>query len=167
MNFLEKLKLNLFEQISFVGIIAVLFTFYFLLGVKVINILIIPGIITFVAYTMLKKKFLANIHKNSPEESEESLKEKESSALEKVKKLSYKIGVFIYLFYIEFYFLGLPEIEFLPFPFNNFIVFYILFMLLILVLKFKKIKDYEIYIYTYLSILFCIPIINEILEFIK
>ena len=165
MNFLEKLKLNLFEQVSFMGIAVVLFVFYFFIGVKVINILVVPGVITFTTYNLIKKKLLK---KYSLTATEEDSKEKiELSVSEEAKNISYKMGFFIYLFYIEFYFLGLPKIVFLPFPFNNFIIFYVFFILLITYLKLKKIKEYEIYIYTYLFILFCIPIINKILEIIK
>ncbi len=166
MNFLEKLKLNLFEQVSFMGIAVVLFVFYFFIGVKVINILVVPGLITFITYKLVKGKLLKK-YSAIKTESEDNSDEIEKMSSEEAKNISYKMGFFIYIFYVEFYFLGLPKIKFLPFPFNNFIIFYFFFILLITYLKLKKIKEYEIYIYTYLFILFCIPIINKILEIIR
>lgn len=166
MSFLEKFKVNLFEQISFMGIAVVLFIFYFLAGIKIINILVVPGIITFLTYKLIKNKLLKKyiLLKTGDKDNTDEIEKKAS---EEAKNLSYKMGFVIYLFYIEFSFLGLPKIIFLPFPFNTFIIFYVFFIFLITYLKLKKIKEYEVYICTYLFILFCIPIVNKILEIIR
>lgn len=165
MKFLKDLKINLLEQLFFIFAFIIFIIIYYFLNIKAINIVIIPGLITYFSYKILKEKFSSKLYL----ENEKTLngEDIEKFAVNNAKKFIYKIGFFIYLFYIEFYFLGLPKLDFLPTPFNNILFLYIAFLIFYQYLKYKKIKIYNIYIYCFLIFIFFIPIMNKILELIN
>lgn len=164
MKLLMKAKTTLLEQILLIGIIIIFFFVYYFLNIKAINMLIIPGLITYIAYRLLTEKFISS-YSNSIENISEADKEKiKKKSIIKAKKIIYKLGIIIYIFYLEFYLIGLPTLDFIPSPFNNVLFFYIIFLLFFQYLKMKKKPIYEIYIYSFLIIIFFIPIINKLLE---
>ena len=138
MNFFNKAKINFYNQILFLIIFIILIILYRIFNSKVINIFFIPTGISFITYRLLISKV----------------------GKEKANILIYKICFFIYLFYIEFFFLGLPKFDFLPFPFNNFFVYYFIFASFIYYLKKEKSKNINFFVFLFLGIIFVIPILN-------
>ena len=165
MVFFNKLKSTLYEQIFFIFAFIIFMVVYYFLNVKALNVVVIPGFITYFSYKILKDKFSLKFEKeNTTNTKEEDI---EKLATDKAKMFTYKIGFFIYIFYIEFYFLGLPKLDFLPVPFDNMLFWYVIFLVFYQYLKYKKIKIYNIYIYCFLIFIFFIPIINKILELLN
>ncbi len=140
MKFFDKAKITFYNQLLFLIIFVGLILAYRLFNSKVINIFFIPTGITFITYRLLISKI----------------------GKEKANVLIYKIWIFIYVYYIEFFFLGLPKFDFLPFPFNSFFIYYFIFLSFIYYLKKKKNENINFFIYLSLGIIFIIPILNHI-----
>ena len=140
----NKTKNFLINQIIFIVILLGLILLYFLLNIKIINLVLVPLLISFLSYNLLLTK----------------VKEEEAN------KLIYPITFLIFLFYLESYFLGLPKFDFLPFPFNNFLIYYLIFIFFIQYIKSKKHEYYKFFIYVSLVTLFIIPILNNLIKVI-
>lgn len=140
----QKTKDFLINQIIFIIILLILVLLYFLLNIKIINLILIPLVISFFTYNILITK----------------------TEKEKANKLIYPITFLIFIFYLESYFLGLPKFDFLPFPFNNFLIYYLAFIFFIQYIKSKKHEYYKFFIYISLATLFIIPILNNLIKII-
>ncbi len=138
----QKTKDFLINQIIFIIILLILVLLYFLLNIKIINLILIPLVISFFTYNILITK----------------------TEKEKANKLIYPITFLIFIFYLESYFLGLPKFDFLPFPFNNFLIYYLAFIFFIQYIKSKKHEYYKFFIYISLATLFIIPILNNLIK---
>lgn len=112
----QKTKDFFINQIIFIIILLILVLLYFLLNIKIINLILIPLVISFFTYNILITK----------------------TEKEKANKLIYPITFLIFIFYLESYFLGLPKFDFLPFPFNNFLIYYLVFIFLFNTLNLKN-----------------------------
>lgn len=166
MEFLKKSKFFLFEQISWIGIIIFILLIGRFLNINIINIIIVPTLINFILYFLLKNKItiikLKEVDIND-ENYDSKYNEKEKESNELTKKYFYKYFIFIYIFYAEFVLLGFPDIVLLSILFAGFIIF-------IAYLKSKKSEYYNYinyYLYAFFILLFAIPIISEILKFIN
>lgn len=166
MNKIKKGKLFFYEQTTLIGFFFLFILIGKLLDLKILNFIIIPGIISFLAYNLLKTKLVnIEVEKLSIENEKYSEKIEEISfkSSEKAKKLIYKYFIFIYLYYIEFNLLGFPNIFLLTF-------FIVVFSFILTYIKVKNSK-YELYknkvLYGFFIILFLIPIINKIIHYIR
>lgn len=163
MEKLKKGKLFFYEQTSLIGIFLLMIFIGKILNFKILNLIIIPGIISLFSYFLLKTKLIDIEKEKLSTKNEENIKEIYIRSSEKAKKLIYKYFILIYLYYIEFNLLGFPNIFLLTF-------FIIVFSFILTYLKAKKNK-YDIYknkfIYAFFIILFFIPIINKIICYLS
>lgn len=166
MEFLKKSKFFIFEQISWIGLIILVLLIGNFLNIQLINILIIPTLINFILYFLLKNKFISIKLKEidiDDENYNSKYIEKENESKEMAKKYFYKYFIFVYIFYTEFLLLGFPNIVLSSILFSAFIIF-------IAYLKSKKSEYYNYinyYLYAFFILLFAVPIIEEILKFIN
>lgn len=166
MEFLKKSKFFIFEQISWIGLIILVLLIGNFLNIQLINILIIPTLINFILYFLLKNKFISIKLKEidiDDENYNSKYIEKENESKEMAKKYFYKYFIFVYIFYAEFLLLGFPNIVLSSILFSAFIIF-------IAYLKSKKSEYYNYinyYLYAFFILLFAVPIIEEILKFIN
>lgn len=166
MEFFKKSKFFIFEQISWIGLIILVLLIGNFLNIQLINILIIPTLINFILYFLLKNKFISIKLKEidiDDENYNSKYVEKENESKEMAKKYFYKYFIFVYIFYAEFLLLGFPNIVLSSILFSAFIIF-------IAYLKSKKSEYYNYinyYLYAFFILLFAVPIIEEILKFIN
>ena len=166
MNKLQKGKLFFYEQSFLIAIFFSMIVLGNILNIRILNLILIPGIISIFAYWLLKNK-LINIETSKLNEKEENYKEKleeiNTNSSLKAKKIIYKYFIFIYIFYIEFNTLGFPNIILLICLLSSFSLF-------LSYIKIKKTEYYiykNIFIYGFFIILFFIPIINKIIKYIN
>ena len=159
MNFFIKSKFFIIEQIFWIGLILLFFIFS--KNIDILSIIFIPTIISYILFTLIKNKIYATKLKNieklkNDDDTNSNIKEKlENESSIESKKIFYKYFIFIYLFYIEFYFIGFPNIILSS-------IFFSFFILLIAYLKNKKNKDIHYYLFIFFIIIFLIPIIEKI-----
>lgn len=166
MEKLKKGKIFFYEQSSLIGIFILIILLGRLLNLKILNFIVVPAIISFLAYHLLKIK-LVNIEIEKLNIKEENYNEKieeiNNIYSEKAKKIIYKYFINIYIFYIEYSILEIPNIFLLGF-------LIVTFILILTYFKTKKTKYYKYkntFIYGFFTILFFIPIINKIVKFIN
>lgn len=166
MNKFQRGKLFFYEQSFLIAIFFFMIVLGNILNIKLLNLFLIPGIISFFTYWALKNK-LVNIETSKLDEKDDNYKEKiekiEIACSENAKKIIYKYFIFIYIFYAEFSILGFPNIVLL-------VCLVSFFSLFLTYIKVKK-SEYYIYkntfIYGFFIILFFIPIINKIVEYVN
>ncbi len=166
MEKLKKGKIFFYEQSSLIGIFILIILLGRLLNLKILNFIVVPAIISFLAYHLLKIKLVnIEIEKLNIKEKNynEKIEEINNIYSEKAKKIIYKYFINIYIFYIEYSILEIPNIFLLGF-------LIVTFILILTYLKTKKTKYYKYkntFIYGFFAILFFIPIINKIVKFIN